>query len=805
MTSPATRPLHVHLCRLEERSRSRDIRPVATCKPVPRLKGINVNEHAHLKSGSRAMPDAGHGRMARDEDLPSSTAIERHVRRALGEGRRLDAPVQSYLERGLGADLSEVHVHTDAASDHLAAMLGADAFTVGSDIFFRAGAYNPGAVAGMRLLAHEAAHTVQQAGMRVSGPAHDVRISDPGDTDERAAARIAERVLQGRPADRRTAHAGARRLQPDEAVVIQRHSSWEHRLLGDAPTANLNSIAHNFNDRAELLSVLRDFLAMWKVDPDSVTEARIKAVYPEIRTLKLAGSGLIVTYGELNTLPDYLARPGDMNTLSREIVFPILQAVRQEGYYNVNRLLGIDETFVKFAGALATHLSNGTINDIWESLWLDSLTANLPSGGSARQGTDAYSGLLARNACHFAPFSWYRWSQAYDRALEAAQKYHKTGNPADQQEAWIQHGYADHFLHDSFAAGHLINKTLVMQWFVDWAAPQTFVRVPDWTQVQTMTAGRQPGLAAYGLYTPANPGSVRDPQTAEEQVLRGARMDMSGVRSDGTIFQEAAYQNYLTFLNNSVIQSSPLALHDYLNKTGLFVASQDHPTPFLLYGDGHMLDGGDGVEIASDTAHMSQQSIQDVLLNGVTKITKDRIQSRFPTRGRDEAGNMRPLQQWAESMVGRAHLVFNDVHDKVIGTVKPHMGHVSMDQGATYLLKISSSSKQGYLGSTNGHWGWLKDKDGAVKLKMVYDGAVFLTTEDGWWLSVGTVGVNKGYVGFYYQQNRGAWEYDAAAKRLKSKVNDAVMSMQRGDDYIYCWPDYETVDVEIESVEAPAA
>ena len=33
--------------------------------------------------------------------------------------------------------------------------------------------------------------------------------------------------------------------------------------------------------------------------------------------------------------------------------------------------------------------------------------------------------------------------------------------------ARIYTGYADHFLQDSYAAGHLVNKTLVMQWYIE--------------------------------------------------------------------------------------------------------------------------------------------------------------------------------------------------------------------------------------------------------------------------------------------------------------------------------------------------
>jgi len=735
---------------------------------------------------------------------------------------QLAPALRDLLERGLGADLSALRIHTGPEASALAAALDADAFTVGADVFFRHGACNPGTAAGRFLLAHEAAHSVQQVLAPRRGGTGGVHVSQPGDPAERAADRAAHEALQGRVANWGAPRVHVRRLREAEPIVLQRHSSWEHRLLGDAPSADLDTIARQPGaNRTLLLGALRDFLLMWRTRPEGITEESIRSGvggdvgynpanppdfnrYAYIRTIRLKTSGLLVTYGELNTLPDYLASAAAMDDLPKNILLPILQAVRQEGYFNVQRLLGVNVGDIKFDGAVATHLTNGTLNDIWESIWLNDLTANLPPAGSARQGTDSYSGLLARNACHFAPYSWYRWEQSYNTALKKAQEHHATGSPAAAREAWIHHGYADHFLQDSFAAGHLINKTLVMQWFVEWAAPMRYERVPDWEQVKTITAARQPGLAARGLYTPATPGAVRDPQTAEEQASRRQRMAMSGVGADGSIFQEAAYQNYLTFLNNSVIQSSPLALHDYLNGRGLWVASQDQQTPFELFGDNTMLNGGEGVQIASETAHMSQQSLQDVLLNGTTKITSEHIRSRFPTSARAETGVMLPLEQWNESMKSRAHTVFDSVHDKVIGALKPNMGHVSMDQGGTFRMKLTARGRQGYLGWTSPGWGWFVDQGAATKLRVVYDNGIFFVADGGWeypWLSVGTNSPNTDYVGYYYTHNRGPWEYNPATRRLKSGVNGAVLSMKPGDSYIYCKPEYEAVDVEFEQVE----
>ena len=61
-----------------------------------------------------------------------------------------------------GADFSNVNIHDNAASHEMSSTLSAKAFTVGSDIYFNRGEYNPGSRAGKSLLAHELTHTIQQ-------------------------------------------------------------------------------------------------------------------------------------------------------------------------------------------------------------------------------------------------------------------------------------------------------------------------------------------------------------------------------------------------------------------------------------------------------------------------------------------------------------------------------------------------------------------------------------------------------------------------------------------------------------------
>ncbi len=91
-------------------------------------------------------------------------SVESGIQNARGGGSALPPAVQRSMEDTMGADLSGVRVHHDGQADQLSRQLDARAFTSGQDIFFRGGEYNPESGRGRELLAHEAAHTVQQGG-----------------------------------------------------------------------------------------------------------------------------------------------------------------------------------------------------------------------------------------------------------------------------------------------------------------------------------------------------------------------------------------------------------------------------------------------------------------------------------------------------------------------------------------------------------------------------------------------------------------------------------------------------------------
>jgi hypothetical protein len=76
-------------------------------------------------------------------------------------GRPLAPSDRRSFEQAFGHGLEHVNVHTSASADDAARQLGADAFTVGHDIYFNRDSYAPGTPHGDRVLAHELTHVVQ--------------------------------------------------------------------------------------------------------------------------------------------------------------------------------------------------------------------------------------------------------------------------------------------------------------------------------------------------------------------------------------------------------------------------------------------------------------------------------------------------------------------------------------------------------------------------------------------------------------------------------------------------------------------
>ncbi len=116
-------------------------------------------------------------------------AVAQTIQSKRGGGAPLDDTARRTLEPSLGADFSDVRVHTDGQADSLNRAVKAEAFTTGKDIFFSSGKYNPGSSDGQKLLAHELTHVVQQQN---APPASEMTVSSPDDASEREAGNVAD-------------------------------------------------------------------------------------------------------------------------------------------------------------------------------------------------------------------------------------------------------------------------------------------------------------------------------------------------------------------------------------------------------------------------------------------------------------------------------------------------------------------------------------------------------------------------------------------------------------------------------------
>lgn len=99
---------------------------------------------------------------AKSRDGGTGQSADAAVASGIGAGQPLPTGLRSFFEPRFGQSFEKVRIHTGKAANEAADGLNARAFTHGSDIVFGAGEYQPEAVAGRHLMAHELAHTIQQ-------------------------------------------------------------------------------------------------------------------------------------------------------------------------------------------------------------------------------------------------------------------------------------------------------------------------------------------------------------------------------------------------------------------------------------------------------------------------------------------------------------------------------------------------------------------------------------------------------------------------------------------------------------------
>jgi hypothetical protein len=153
-----------------------------------------------------------------------------------GSGTPLAAPLKEEMEARLGADLSDVRVHTGGAAHVSAAEVDARAYASGSHIVIGDGG------ADKHTLAHELTHVIQQRHGPVAGTDHGsgFKVSDPFDLYEQAAEANAARVMRAPLSQHHLAaevdEAVSRPKAPLAATAVLQRAKGEKRKRSSSET-----------------------------------------------------------------------------------------------------------------------------------------------------------------------------------------------------------------------------------------------------------------------------------------------------------------------------------------------------------------------------------------------------------------------------------------------------------------------------------------------------------------------------------------------------------------------------------------
>lgn len=155
------------------------------------------------------------------------SGLQSQIESVRGGGQTLDKQAASSFGDKLGADFSNVRIHTDAQADTLSRSLNATAFTTSNDIFFAKGAYNPSSSGGQRLLAHELTHVVQQGGGKANKIQTKLKAGAANDGFEQEASQVASAVAK---APTSTQSAQTTEIKPGTSGTIQRNVGFEFEV-----------------------------------------------------------------------------------------------------------------------------------------------------------------------------------------------------------------------------------------------------------------------------------------------------------------------------------------------------------------------------------------------------------------------------------------------------------------------------------------------------------------------------------------------------------------------------------------------
>jgi hypothetical protein len=236
-------------------------------------------------------------RLANERDNAGQLASE--FPSDLGAGAPLDPASRAWFEPRFGHDFGHVRIHDGPQADRAAASLRARAFTLGPDVVFAAGEYQPTSRMGRRLIAHELTHVVQNHA-RESMAGRTPSIEPPLGLAEVEAHRAGTRAALGLTARSVSARNSGVALTPASDQIVP-------------------LLSYSWNDWAVTADDERQVLGLLRVDPD------LSATIVDLNTAGMLDE-LLERIDEPAHRRDLLRLLGaGLNSAARTLVEPLIQ------------------------------------------------------------------------------------------------------------------------------------------------------------------------------------------------------------------------------------------------------------------------------------------------------------------------------------------------------------------------------------------------------------------------------------------------------------------------------------------------
>lgn len=423
-------------------------------------------------------------------------------------GLHLPDATRAKMEASFGADFSDVRVAVGDAAPRM----GAAAFAQGDQLAFAPGSYAPGSGAGDALIGHELAHVVQQRAGRVAAPAQGKGAPVVDDEAlEREADLAGARAARGEPAGVGGQAGGA--PQPKRAgTPIQRFEADEHKEAGDvaantrlAGDPALRDVAVGKATLAKgatgaavtslqiALSDLGHPLPKYAVDGRFFDEtaaavtafqqaagltasgtfdaAALKAMDARLGARgyaigpKGAESSITLTHGDVDALsadvfpPDELfrlaaipGRNGRAVGTSDEVVWALRESMIWEMREVPGRYQGAQDPRFQGTGPFAHYVFTQDVKDAVISRYRK-LAARNTGHFVAPHGRDGKGNPIVVDPADSGENAGINYRSLHEAAIKGA--YVAGKRHGDKQMAMAHEASAQHFLTDSFSAGHM--------------------------------------------------------------------------------------------------------------------------------------------------------------------------------------------------------------------------------------------------------------------------------------------------------------------------------------------------------------